>query len=189
MIYIISYSSIFNFLAIAFLKLSIFELIEDIELIRRKSGISYQEAVALLDYHNGNVARALVDLERNGRLKEEAEPARANSRPASSSTSKSSSNSTSTSLLDKLFRARFKVHRGETTILNISALFALLSLMISGHLVIIGLIIRIALGYKFSTKGALTISVSDIIIPETKQSHLDTAEAKVDKITKQGLGI
>lgn len=31
--------------------------IEDIELIRRKSGISYQEAVSLLDYHNGNVAR------------------------------------------------------------------------------------------------------------------------------------
>ena len=29
--------------------------IEDIELIRRKSGISYQEAVSLLDYHNGNV--------------------------------------------------------------------------------------------------------------------------------------
>ena len=49
--------------------------IEDIELIRRKSGISYQEAVALLDYHNGNVARALVDLERNGRIKPEAEVA------------------------------------------------------------------------------------------------------------------
>ena len=45
--------------------------IEDIELIRRKSGISYQEAVALLDYHNGNVARALIDLERNGRIKPE----------------------------------------------------------------------------------------------------------------------
>ena len=42
--------------------------IEDIELIRKKSGISYQEAVALLDYHNGNVARALIDLERNGRI-------------------------------------------------------------------------------------------------------------------------
>ena len=43
--------------------------IQDIEFIRRKSGISYQEAVALLDYHNGNVTRALVDLERNGRIK------------------------------------------------------------------------------------------------------------------------
>ena len=50
--------------------------IEDIEFIRRKSGISYQEAVALLDYHNGNVARALVDLERNGRIKPESAQAK-----------------------------------------------------------------------------------------------------------------
>ena len=42
--------------------------IEDIEVIRQKSNLSYQEAVALLDYHNGNLARALIDLERNGRL-------------------------------------------------------------------------------------------------------------------------
>ena len=47
--------------------------IQDIEFIRRKSGISYQEAVALLDYHNGNVTRALVDLERNGRIKPESD--------------------------------------------------------------------------------------------------------------------
>ena len=43
--------------------------IEDIELLRQKSGLSYQEAVALLDYHNGSVARALIDLEKHGRLK------------------------------------------------------------------------------------------------------------------------
>ena len=60
--------------------------IEDIELIRRKSGISYQEAVSLLDYHNGNVARALVDLERNGPLKPDA-AARARAASCTSSTS------------------------------------------------------------------------------------------------------
>ena len=124
--------------------------IEDIELIRRKSGISYQEAVALLDYHNGNVARALVDLERNGRLKDEPEPAKAKARPTTSSTKNSSTSSPSTSLLDKLFRARFKVYRKETLILNISVLFALLSMLISGHLVIIGLIVCLALGYKIT---------------------------------------
>ena len=43
--------------------------IEDIELLRKKSGMTYQEAVALLDYHDGNLARALIDLEKNGRLK------------------------------------------------------------------------------------------------------------------------
>ncbi len=41
------------------------------------------------------------------------------------------------------------------------------------------------LGYKFSTKGALTISVSDIVVPDTKQSRLDNAQEKIDKITKQ----
>ena len=45
--------------------------IEDIELLRKKSGLSYQEAVALLDYHNGSLARALIDLEKSGRLKDE----------------------------------------------------------------------------------------------------------------------
>ena len=40
--------------------------IEDIELLRKKSGMTYQEAVALLDYHDGNLARALIDLENEG---------------------------------------------------------------------------------------------------------------------------
>ena len=37
--------------------------IEDIEILRQKSGISYEEAVNLLEYHNGSLARALIDLE------------------------------------------------------------------------------------------------------------------------------
>ena len=41
--------------------------IEDIELLRKKSGLSYQEAVALLDYHSGSLARALIDLEKQDR--------------------------------------------------------------------------------------------------------------------------
>ena len=45
--------------------------IDDIELLRQKSGLSYQEAVALLDYHSGSVARALIDLEKDGRLNNE----------------------------------------------------------------------------------------------------------------------
>ena len=42
-----------------------------------------------------------------------------------------------------------------------------------------------SLGYKFSTKGALTISVFDMKIPETKLSILDDAQKAVDKVTKQ----
>ena len=42
-----------------------------------------------------------------------------------------------------------------------------------------------ALGYKYSTIGALTVSVSDMVIPEKKKEYLAEAEAAVDLITKK----
>ena len=42
-----------------------------------------------------------------------------------------------------------------------------------------------SLGYKYSTQGALTISVADMIIPEAKKELLAEAEIKVEKIIKQ----
>ncbi len=123
--------------------------IEDIELIRRKSGISYQEAVALLDYHNGNVARALVDLERNGRIREGAAAPRENTAKAAGN-GNAANKSTIMNFLHKCYRARFKLRREDTPILNISALFAVLALVVSPHIVIIGAIIALVLGYKFS---------------------------------------
>lgn len=40
------------------------------------------------------------------------------------------------------------------------------------------------LGFKFSTKGALTVSVSDMEIPAEKDAFLEEADKEVDKITK-----
>ena len=42
-----------------------------------------------------------------------------------------------------------------------------------------------ALGYKFSTRAALTVSVSDMEIPKEKQEFLKEAEDKVEVITKK----
>ena len=123
--------------------------IEDIELIRRKSGISYQEAVALLDYHNGNVARALVDLERNGRIKDSADTPRKN-HGVHMENRVEINKSGVMNFLHKCYRARVKIHREETPILNISAIFAALSLVISPYLVVIAVIVCLVLGYKFT---------------------------------------
>ncbi len=40
------------------------------------------------------------------------------------------------------------------------------------------------LGFKFSTRGALTVSVSDMVIPKEKPEYLAEAEKAVEKITK-----
>ncbi|MCX7748669.1 MAG: DNA-directed RNA polymerase subunit beta' [Clostridia bacterium] len=42
-----------------------------------------------------------------------------------------------------------------------------------------------ALGFKFSTRGAITISVSDMVIPEVKKRYLVETEEKIEKIIKQ----
>ncbi len=42
-----------------------------------------------------------------------------------------------------------------------------------------------ATGFKYSTKGAITVSTSDIIIPEAKKEILEKAEVEVENIAKQ----
>ena len=42
-----------------------------------------------------------------------------------------------------------------------------------------------ALGFKYSTKGAITVSVSDVAVPEAKKAILEQAEKDVDNILKQ----
>lgn len=117
--------------------------IEDIELIRRKSGISYQEAVALLDYHNGNVARALIDLERNGRILPESEQRKAEKQ-------ENKGKKGIMGLVQKLYRMRVKVQKGSATVANLSCLFVLGAFLMSPWTVIISLILSAILGYKVS---------------------------------------
>ena len=119
--------------------------IEDIELIRKKSGISYQEAVALLDYHNGNVARALVDLERNGRIKADA----GTQKKADHAAGHQGKNGL-VNFFSKLYQFRLKIKKENIVVANISMLFALLTLLVSPHLVLIAAIAILVLGYKVS---------------------------------------
>ncbi len=41
-----------------------------------------------------------------------------------------------------------------------------------------------SLGFKFSTRGGITVAVADMTIPEEKKMHITAAEAKVDKYEK-----
>ena len=125
--------------------------IEDIELLRRKSGISYQEAVALLDYHDGNLARALIDLEKNGRLKEDnrmENGSRVNNE--NNSNKHNETKQKALNILQKLYRSRVKVQKGKTPIVNFSVLFGALCLILAPHMTIFGFILSLILGYQFS---------------------------------------
>lgn len=111
--------------------------IEDIEILRRKSGITYEEAVNLLEYHNGSVARALVDLEKNGKIKKDAAP-------------RGSSPKGIKGFFSYLYWLRLKANKGSVSVLNVSALAVLLTVLTAPHIAIGGLIACLLLGYHLS---------------------------------------
>lgn len=119
--------------------------IEDIEIIRQKSGLSYQDAVALLDYHNGNLARALIDLERNGRLKDTGTSGTGSVRSVNPSAERGLPG-----LLNRLFRFRLKITRNNTPIINLSVLFSALVIFIAPKLAAFSGILALLLGCNFS---------------------------------------
>lgn len=130
--------------------------IEDIEMLRQKSGVSYQEAVALLDYHNGSLARALIDLEKHGRLNPEKDPEKEGNIKMNSKNNTAEKNNTrnkALTLLQKLYRSRVKIRKGDTSVCNVSVLFAGLSLLLAPHITIAGVVASMILGYQFSFTG------------------------------------
>ncbi len=127
--------------------------IEDIELLRQKSGLSYQEAVALLDYHSGSLARALIDLEKHGKLKNEENTEKEGTRHMNGNTKKGETKEKALNILQKLYRSRVKIRKGDTNIFNVSVLFAGLCLLLAPHMTIAGIIVSMILGYQFSFTG------------------------------------
>jgi len=114
---------------------------EDIEILRQKSGISYEEAVNLLEYHNGSLARSLVDLEKNGRLKEH-KPVTYGKR----------NRKHHHNVFQYLYRLRVTATKGDVTIVNLSVLFIIFALLIASWLVIISAIVALFMGYRFAVE-------------------------------------
>ena len=125
--------------------------IEDIEILRSKSGISYEEAVNLLEYHNGNLAKALVDLEKNGKI-----GGRKTTGPDKESyqeipyhgqniNSKKRNN-----FLTKLYRFRIIIRKKNMTIANLSLLYLIPTTVLCFWLIVPSLLLVLLLGYEIS---------------------------------------
>ena len=125
---------------------------EDIELIRRKSGITYEEAVSMLDYHNGDVARVLIDLEKNGRLHEVNTSTTRAPEPQMNGNKKGGK---FMNFIQKMLRTRIKVRKGDTLIINLSVLFVVGAALLMGlhrafGIAAFGLILGLLMGYQIN---------------------------------------
>lgn len=111
--------------------------IEDIEILRQKSGITYNEAVNLIEYHNGSLVRALVDLEKNGRI-----------RDAKTDTNAPGHRHGGRHIFNNLYRTRLKVYKDGLTVANLSMLFVIFAFLVASWVLITGLIVALLMGYR-----------------------------------------
>ena len=99
--------------------------LDDIETLRSKTGVGYEEAVALLEKYDGDIARALVELEKSGKLNRDGLFSSANRGKAED-------------FLSRWWRAgcetRVIVERKGETLINLSALFMILALILASVL-------------------------------------------------------
>lgn len=114
---------------------------DDIETIRRKSGISYEEAAALLQYHGGDLLQALMDLERNGKLKDDKKDQRRSEKPRRHGIME---------LLENLYCVRVRIRRGNATVLNLSVIIIALLIVLHPWFALLALALSLILGYKIS---------------------------------------
>ena len=142
--------------------------LEDVELLRAKANISYEEAVALLDKYNGNVADALVELERKGRI-------------AGSNYKKNNPNEGGVKkFFRSLLRTRVLIRRKDQTIVNLSVLYLAIGLIVAFHLVIASAIAALLLGCRISI-----IKNSRMYDDESFDNWVDNFKSSVSNVVTQ----
>ena len=137
--------------------------LNDVETLRDKTGVSYEEAVSLLEKYGGDMTRALIELEKRGRL--------------DGRSIKINVNGNAADLVQKWWRmgrdTRLVVEREGETLVNLSALFMILALLLGWRLVVAAAILALALGCRVHLRR------SDI--PETPAAVKEEAPAEAEK--------
>lgn len=118
--------------------------LEDVETLRSKAGVSYEEAVALLDKYDGDVARALIELEKRGQL--------------GANTAQSSKFSFEEAvtwvhnLWEKSLKTRICVERKGEVLINLSVLFLVLMLILGPYAMVAAAVLTLLSGCSVSMK-------------------------------------
>ena len=144
---------------------------QDIEVIRRKSGISYNEAVSLLKYHNGSLSQALLDLEKNGRILEHDAQNDENRKEKHKN------------FFQLLYRFRLKIKKDDITIVNLSVLFLVFAVLFSPWVVIIGLLCALVLGYRIRLDSK-SREFEDISLEDTIKHAGENIKHTVDSLIR-----
>jgi len=114
---------------------------EQIEKLKELADISFEEAKAILEKYDGDIIKATVELERQGKV-------RNNSKYNKDSKQEKNFMTTLKELFNKGQLTRFTIKRKEDVIVNLSINFTIVLLIFGFHIFVIGLVFSLFSGYK-----------------------------------------
>ncbi|MDR0898060.1 MAG: hypothetical protein LBN04_09410 [Oscillospiraceae bacterium] len=177
------------------------DILKNIEYLREKADVSYEEAASLLEQFDGNVMRVLVELERQGRVygKESATGYQAPPRPnAQTAAPKKDAKKQATGFITKAMQHRVVVESGsgetKKTIANLSAPYCAGATLVAPWLAVGSVALMFMMGYKVKIKkekpGTIPDNVETFVdqtvnnIKQTASSIQQTAQ-EVKREAKQ----
>ncbi|MEG0767700.1 MAG: hypothetical protein RR482_08280 [Clostridia bacterium] len=122
------------------------DMLEKIEYLRSKASVGYEEAARLLERFDGDLTRALVELERSGRMK--SEEATYTQKNADGGSQQETFKHKASSFVSMLIGNRLMVRKGETVIANLSLLYCIVAVVIAPHLMILSVLLMFLCGYR-----------------------------------------
>lgn len=137
--------------------------VEQVEFLRQRADISYEEALEVLERCNGDLTRCLVDLERRGRVRkgQGASAGQGTQYTSQGAQRGYASRSTVSNWLRKLTVMRLVVAKGERVYVDIPVWYPLLMLLVAPHLFIMTIIGMFIFGLKIRFDNGTGQQVGD----------------------------
>lgn len=117
--------------------------LDDVEMLRRKAGIGYEEAVRLLEKYDGDIAKALVELEKSGGM---------NSASASAQMSAERFGEWARTMWHRGLATRIIISRKDEQLLNLPVLIVLALVLLGRYAAVLAVVLMLACSCRVSVK-------------------------------------
>jgi hypothetical protein len=131
------------------------EMFEKVEYLRNKADVSYEEAVQLLERYDGDLTRALIELERSGRIRPESAPEHEGREEARHDRRDSYTRHGSyhaSRFLTVLFKNKLQVLKGEEIIASLPIAYYLFFALVAPHLFFFSIVLMFLCGCRIRRK-------------------------------------
>lgn len=151
--------------------------VEQVEFLRQRADITYEEALEVLERCGGDLTRCLVDLERRGKIRKtgaRTAPKTAKTRTSAHAGSYQEGSSLS-SLLKKILRMRLVVTKESRTYVDLPVMYLALAVICAPHLMLFTVIAMFVMGLKIRVENGAGAKVGN-------EQFYDTVDKVADNI-------